>query len=678
MKGLFRIGGSSLSQHSLAFRANRESVLSSIAFAASKGAHYRSACALEASGTLGVGEVGPEEAGPAGWDLIAEVLKSGFTEKLVVDVGLPVEFEGGIYSCVATLYKGAILGLRPRLNGCSQSWTTRGFKGTANSSLKLPPVIERLTGESHAFFGAFGLEIEGRRLAVCFAEELDSLSIAALRAAGVETLLLPRAEAFELGGWASSASKLAEISQNFNLVSPNLLGCDGGRKVYSGGLLAARAGRVCEALPRLELDSFAHKIVSFEPGAPRTKAPSPPPSIKGLPLVFFEVKGLPGLSEAPHSEDYYLENENSKKKCENEGKKESPESEACDDIESMRKAINRYIHDTFICSKASGFCVALSGGADSALTLTCLADYARQLCNNPSSQAQVLKNLAHLQASDFEDPKKLASRLIHAVYLPMNFSGATRNEAENLASALGVQLRTIPIDPSFNAVLSGMKDLSPLDFDTTPLALQNLQARLRLAHCYLVAQALPIKLGIPGFFLVPATGNLSEVVRGYYTKFDNSSGDFSLLGSLRKTEVRALLKHFANKLPQIAKEIEAVLNLAPSAELLPKKEGKPQTDETDMGFLYDQLDFLIEQFIGRRTPYPELISLYSQRFNSDLEEAKKKVNSFYWHFINNRHKATTLPPAVHLTPLDLESTKIYLYAKEELAKGDPDRAAFNI
>jgi len=34
--------------------------------------------------------------------------------------------------------------------------------------------------------------------------------------------------------------------------------------------------------------------------------------------------------------------------------------------------------------------------------------------------------------------------------------------------------------------------------------------------------------------LVLATGNLSEVLRGYYTKYDNSSGDIDLIGSLNK------------------------------------------------------------------------------------------------------------------------------------------------
>ena len=42
-----------------------------------------------------------------------------------------------------------------------------------------------------------------------------------------------------------------------------------------------------------------------------------------------------------------------------------------------------------------------------------------------------------------------------------------------------------------------------------------------------------------------ATGNNSEVLRGYYTKYDNSSGDFNLVGSLNKADIWAILKYGA-------------------------------------------------------------------------------------------------------------------------------------
>ena len=43
-----------------------------------------------------------------------------------------------------------------------------------------------------------------------------------------------------------------------------------------------------------------------------------------------------------------------------------------------------------------------------------------------------------------------------------------------------------------------------------------------------------IKNNIKNYLIVLATGNFSEVLRGYYSKYDNSSGDINLVGSLNK------------------------------------------------------------------------------------------------------------------------------------------------
>ena len=51
---------------------------------------------------------------------------------------------------------------------------------------------------------------------------------------------------------------------------------------------------------------------------------------------------------------------------------------------------------------------------------------------------------------------------------------------------------------------------------------------------------------LPSFLLVFGTGNLSEVLRGYYTKYDCSSGDINIIGSLLKNDIKSLLS-FASK-----------------------------------------------------------------------------------------------------------------------------------
>ena len=69
---------------------------------------------------------------------------------------------------------------------------------------------------------------------------------------------------------------------------------------------------------------------------------------------------------------------------------------------------------------------------------------------------------------------------------------------------------------------------------TEDLALQNVQARLRMVMSYLCAQLFPWVRGSKGFLLVLSAGNVDEALRGYMTKYDCSSGDLNPIGGICK------------------------------------------------------------------------------------------------------------------------------------------------
>jgi NAD+ synthase (glutamine-hydrolysing) len=81
------------------------------------------------------------------------------------------------------------------------------------------------------------------------------------------------------------------------------------------------------------------------------------------------------------------------------------------------------------------------------------------------------------------------------------------------------------------------------------LALQNLQARLRMTLSYYYAQLVSAvrggssSSGSSGPLLVIATGNCDEGLSGYFTKYDCSSGDLSPIGSICKNDLRKFVKH---------------------------------------------------------------------------------------------------------------------------------------
>ena len=105
------------------------------------------------------------------------------------------------------------------------------------------------------------------------------------------------------------------------------------------------------------------------------------------------------------------------------------------------------------------------------------------------------------------------------------------------------------------------------------LALQNIQARLRMVLAFLLAALLPWVRRRAGFLLVLGTANVDEGLRGYLTKYDCSSADLNPIGAISKLDLRRFLAWAAEhlELPALA-DINAA---PPSAELEPLRPGVP-------------------------------------------------------------------------------------------------------
>ena len=117
-----------------------------------------------------------------------------------------------------------------------------------------------------------------------------------------------------------------------------------------------------------------------------------------------------------------------------------------------------------------------------------------------------------------------------------NSSFATRHRAAALASQIGAFHSSPNIDAMVGSVLwvlaafisdrrlprFGNKGGSTVE----DLALQNLQARLRMVLAYFMAQLLPWVRGKGGgFLLVLGSANVDESLRGYMTKYDCACGE---------------------------------------------------------------------------------------------------------------------------------------------------------
>ena len=187
----------------------------------------------------------------------------------------------------------------------------------------------------------------------------------------------------------------------------------------------------------------------------------------------------------------------------------------------------------------------------------------------------------------------LGAEHVHGVAMPSRYSSdGSKTDAYALAEALGIDCRTISIEPVFEAYLSM---LAP-SFAGKPsdLTEENLQSRCRGQ----ILMALSNKFG----WMVLTTGNKSELAVGYFTIYGDSVGGYAVIKDLLKTDVFGLSRYVNQR---AGREIipEAVLTKPPSAELRPD-----QRDDQSLP-PYDVLDPILALYVEQDRTAAEIIEL---------------------------------------------------------------------
>jgi NAD+ synthase (glutamine-hydrolysing) len=185
----------------------------------------------------------------------------------------------------------------------------------------------------------------------------------------------------------------------------------------------------------------------------------------------------------------------------------------------------------------------------------------------------------------------LGSEHVHGVSLPSRYSSAgASSDAADLATNLGIDYRTIPIELAHTAFLD---ILAPNFAGLAPgLTEENLQSRIR----GVILMALSNKLG----WLVLTTGNKSEVAVGYSTLYGDTAGGFAVIKDVTKTLVYRLCawRNEQGDGPVIPPE---VLTKPPSAELRPD-----QRDDQSLP-PYDVLDPVLLAYVEDDLTASELV-----------------------------------------------------------------------
>lgn len=204
-----------------------------------------------------------------------------------------------------------------------------------------------------------------------------------------------------------------------------------------------------------------------------------------------------------------------------------------EDVESLIGFIRTAVGST----GSEGVVIGLSGGIDSAVVT--------KLCVDALGPDKVLN-----------------------VFMPSRGTPAgDYKTTRDLSNMWGTEYRVVDVQPAVDALAAVL-----LSGEETPLERGNISARCRMIVLYNLAKKRK--------YLVVGTSNQSEIMMGYFTKFGDGACDITPLANMYKTEVRQIAKHIG--IP------EEIIAKPPSAGLW---EG--QTDESDMGIKYSDLDSIL-------------------------------------------------------------------------------------
>ncbi|AVH59114.1 MULTISPECIES: NAD+ synthase [Streptomyces] len=175
----------------------------------------------------------------------------------------------------------------------------------------------------------------------------------------------------------------------------------------------------------------------------------------------------------------------------------------------------------------------------------------------------------------------LGAQNVYGVSMPSKYSSDhSKGDAAELAQRTGLNFRTVPIEPMFDAYMSSL--------GLTGLAEENLQSRLRGT----TLMAISNQEG----HIVLAPGNKSELAVGYSTLYGDSVGAYGPIKDVYKTSVFELAKwrnRAAAERGQTPPIPESSITKPPSAEL------RPDQVDTDSLPDYPVLDAILERYVDR-------------------------------------------------------------------------------
>ncbi|KAH9641931.1 hypothetical protein HF086_011681 [Spodoptera exigua] len=583
-----------LNQWALDFEGNMNRILQSIQEAKEMGALYRTGPELEICGYSCEDHFYEPDTYLHSWQVLAELLKSATCKDMLIDVGMPVQHRNVLYNCRVAFLNKKILLIRPKMLLCEDGnyresrWFSPWTKERQTEEYYLPRMISAITNQSTVPIGDAVIATKDTRHIPL---GLDGVEIIANGSGSYMELR----KAYVTVDLVKSATFKSGGAYLFS----NLRGCDGQRIYFNGCSCVAVNG----------------EIVS-----------------RGMQFALHDVEVVTATIDL-------------------------------EDIRSYRTQIRSRSHLAASNPPFPRITVDFALSDDEDVYLTTSPPIQWQYLTPEEEielESQVLYDVRKILCqSDYtpSDPMELCNRLLVTCYMASeNSSQETKQRASQLASEIGSYHFPIVIDAAVSAVIGIFTTATGFvpKFRTKGgcprqnLALQNIQARLRMVLSYLFAQLMLWVRGRPGGLLVLGSSNVDEALRGYMTKYDCSSADVNPIGGISKTDLKSFLQYAKNRffLPSLSE----ILQAPPTAELEPLTDGQiTQTDEQDMGMTYAELSefgrLRKTQHCGPYSMFHKLVHTWSDKCTP--QEVAEKVKHFFRCYAINRHKMTVLTPSYH-------------------------------
>lgn len=626
------------------------------------------------------------------WESLVELLihRRISHDGLLCDVGMPVLYGGIRYNCRVLCSEGKILLVRPKIaladNGNyreSRYFTAyRHNPKQPRDELLLPKFVQEALGQRSVPFGLGYIQSnDGVRLGCESCEELWTPQATHIDLAlrGVEII----------GNGSGSHHELRKLDQRLDLMISatrkcggiylysNQRGCDGGRLYYDGGAIIVANGQLLAQAPQFKIQDVEVITATVDLDDVRSYRASLPSF--GIQAVHNPLQDHSSDLQIDCSDLHLLLDTSTGSASSAMIRRPtpprtlqfaSPEEECC-----LGPAC--WLWDYLRRSGAAGFLLPLSGGADSSSVATIVFAMCRLVWEAAPHDAQVAADIRKVCRSPSEtwipsSPHEVATHVLHTVFMGTeNSSENTTSRARRLGEAMGSYHLTVPIDIMVQAVIQ----VFTLATGKTPmfesrggtmaedLALQNIQARLRMVTAYLFAQLLPWVRQRQGFLLVLGSANVDEGLRGYMTKYDCSSADLNPIGAISKGDLKRMLLWASDRYTELDEVLKEIAGAPPTAELRPltyssrsddgndndKTAEHTQLDEEEMGMTYEELGWFGRlRKLSRCGPvsmFRKLCVIWADRYSPS--EIGVKVQRFFFYYSVNRHKMCTLTPSYH-------------------------------